>query len=259
MIGLLVALYPARWRRRYGEEFRAVLESRPIGPFDVADILLGALDARLSPFRLAGTAPSGGHVVLLRIGGFSAIFGGAAWFIGLAASSGLAADEGGRPWLGVMVAGTLGLLVALVGLSAFQGHRQPRLAWVAFAIPAISTLASAIGAAGMMLLPEDGYLFGTLSPWGIWILGLLGLFAGSILFATATHRANVLSRRAATTLGSASTAAVVLALISTDWGEPTAFALVLLVGTMASFAGSWMWLGVSALRRGPIRAVAGVA
>ena len=45
MIGLLLAVYPASWRRRYGEEFRAVLESRPLGPFDVADVLLGALDA----------------------------------------------------------------------------------------------------------------------------------------------------------------------------------------------------------------------
>jgi len=42
---LLVRLYPARWRARYGDEFELVLGDRPLGPFDVADVLLGALDA----------------------------------------------------------------------------------------------------------------------------------------------------------------------------------------------------------------------
>lgn len=254
MIGLLLSLYPARWRRRYGEEFRAVLEERPLGPFDVADVLLGALDARLTPFRLPGTA-SGGHLVLLRIGGFGAIFGAAAWFIGLAAASGIAADEGGRLWVGVMVVGSIGLLVALIGLSAFQGHRQPRLAWVAFAVPAIATTASTVGAAGMLVLPEDGMLFGTWSPWGVWILGLLGTFLGSILFAVATYRANVLSRRAATALGTTGAFAVFLALfVATGPGASDIWALT--ATCIGAFAASWMWLGVSALRRGPIRAIA---
>jgi hypothetical protein len=47
MIALLIRLYPARWRARYGDEFAVVLEERPLGPFDVADVLLGALDAHL--------------------------------------------------------------------------------------------------------------------------------------------------------------------------------------------------------------------
>ena len=41
----LVRLYPASWRARYGEEFEALLEERPLGPFDVADVLLSAVDA----------------------------------------------------------------------------------------------------------------------------------------------------------------------------------------------------------------------
>ncbi|MHB8672344.1 MAG: hypothetical protein ACYDAK_01535 [Candidatus Limnocylindrales bacterium] len=47
MIGLLVRLYPARWRARYGHEFEALLDERRLGPFDVADVLLGAIDAHL--------------------------------------------------------------------------------------------------------------------------------------------------------------------------------------------------------------------
>jgi hypothetical protein len=253
VIGLLLSLYPARWRRRYGEEFRAVLESRPLGPFDVADVLLGALDARLTPFRLPGTN-SGGHLVLLRIGGFGAVFGAAAWFIGLAAASGIAFDEGGRLWVGVMVAGSLGLLVALIGLSAFQGHRQPRLAWVAFGIPAISTTASAVGAAGMLLLPEDGALFGTWSPWGIWMIGLLGTFVGSTLFAVATYRAAVLSRRAASALGGTSAVATFL-MVFVALGPDASRAWLVTATVVGAFAASWMWLGIGALRRGPIRAI----
>ena len=44
---LLVRVYPPRWRARYGAEFETLLEERPLGPFDVADVLLGALDAHL--------------------------------------------------------------------------------------------------------------------------------------------------------------------------------------------------------------------
>jgi hypothetical protein len=253
VIGLLLSLYPARWRRRYGEEFRAVLESRPLGPFDVADVLLGALDARLTPFRLPGTA-SGGHLVLLRIGGLGAVFGAAAWFIGLAAASATGSNEGARLWVGVMVAGSLGLLVALIGLSAFQGHRQPRLAWVAFGIPAIATTASAVGATGMLLLPEDGALFGTWSPWGIWMIGLLGTVIGSILFAVATYQAAVLSRRAASALGGTSAAAAFL-MVFVAMGPDASRAWLLTAITFGTFAASWMWLGVSALRRGPIREI----
>ena len=47
IINLLLRCYPARWRARYGDEFAAVLDERPLGPFDVADVLLGALDAHL--------------------------------------------------------------------------------------------------------------------------------------------------------------------------------------------------------------------
>ena len=47
MIALLLRFYPARWRTRYGDEFGMLLGERRLGPFDVADVLLGALDAHL--------------------------------------------------------------------------------------------------------------------------------------------------------------------------------------------------------------------
>ena len=70
----LLRCYPARWRARYGDEFATILAERPLGPFDVADILLGALDAHLH-LRGLGTASEHGRgfAMSLRIGGFAAV------------------------------------------------------------------------------------------------------------------------------------------------------------------------------------------
>ena len=45
----LLALYPRRWRARYGEEFQALLEDTPLSPRTVLDCLRGALDAHVRP------------------------------------------------------------------------------------------------------------------------------------------------------------------------------------------------------------------
>lgn len=41
----LIWLYPLAWRRRYGEEFSALLDQQPLTLHDVLDIMRGALDA----------------------------------------------------------------------------------------------------------------------------------------------------------------------------------------------------------------------
>ena len=45
----LVALYPAAWRARYEDEFRAVLAVRPPSIGERLDIVRGAIDARVHP------------------------------------------------------------------------------------------------------------------------------------------------------------------------------------------------------------------
>lgn len=45
----LVGLFPANWRRRYGNEFEALLEEGGLSTGDVLDLMRGALDARLNP------------------------------------------------------------------------------------------------------------------------------------------------------------------------------------------------------------------
>lgn len=43
----LIRLYPEGWRRRYGEEFAALLAARRLTPAAIGDVALGALDAHL--------------------------------------------------------------------------------------------------------------------------------------------------------------------------------------------------------------------
>ncbi|MFN8373855.1 MAG: hypothetical protein U0694_13395 [Anaerolineae bacterium] len=49
MLALLLRLYPRAWRERYEQEFRALLDERGLSAGDVLDIVVGAMDARLSP------------------------------------------------------------------------------------------------------------------------------------------------------------------------------------------------------------------
>ena len=193
--------------------------------------------------------------MMLRIGGFGALFGGILWFLGIAVASQPGGDD--TAWLGVAALGTVGLLLAFTGLSAFQARRDPVLAWAAFAIPGIGSLASVIGLTVMALGPgDDPLILGSYTAWSVWMIGLLGTLIGSIIFAVATIRAAVFSRRAAIALA-VSSATVLLGmsgLIGTNTQGP-GMSLVLAV-VLGAFAASWMALGIMALRTGPIRAIA---
>ncbi len=195
---LLVRAYPARWRARYGDEFRSVLEERPLGPFDVADVLLGALDAHLHLRGLGAASAHGkGFAMTLRLGGYAAIVGGTLFFLGLAGGS-LLGDAG---WMFILAfaAGAAALLVALAGLSAFQARRYPALVWAAFILPAIGAVVTIIGVLGMVFVGE-GRFVGEWSAWSVWAFGLVTLLIGSALFAVATWLTHSLSRPAAVLL-----------------------------------------------------------
>lgn len=192
MRSFLIQCYPARWRARYGDEFEAILDERPLGPFDVADILLGALDAQLRlRNRTSSIIQRRGLRMTLRIGGFAAILGAPllalAWFLGY----GLFID----PVVpAVMLIGGLALLlVAIAGLTAFQARTDPHVTWAAFAVPAIGLVVFSIGAFGMVVTGDD--------YWGLAAIGVLTGVVGSALFAIVTYRSAVLSRGAAVLIG----------------------------------------------------------
>jgi hypothetical protein len=62
----LLWLYPRRWRRRYGEEFLAVLQERGLSVMMLLDVLRSALDAWLHPELVAVPAPVGGSATRAR-------------------------------------------------------------------------------------------------------------------------------------------------------------------------------------------------
>ena len=238
----LVRLYPASWRARYGEEFTALLEERAVGPFDVADIVLGAVDARLRLRGRSVNSPSGtgATTMSLRIGGFAAIIGAVLMTAALIVGTGLVGVTVEPAFgLAVMAVGSIVLLVALAGLSAFHARSHPRLAWAAFAVPALGAIGMIVGIAGLGI--EDGPF------WYVWFGGLMAFFIGSALFALATFRTGLLSRTAAALLGGGSVlpfAAGVMAVVGFAPGLQAAVLVVAIVG----FALGWAALGFDAVR-----------
>ena len=243
----LVRLYPASWRARYGDEFEALLEERPLGPFDVADILLAAIDAHLRPRR--STASGGdtkGSPMTPRNGGVAAIIGGAFWLISLAGSSATQPQDG-QPWVTLFVVALIALVVAVVALSAHQGRRQPGLMWLAVALPIIGAAVSGAGLLGMALIRGDDTIAG-ISPWNVWALGIMTTLIGSGLFAIASLRIRTLSRGGSALLAVGALAAVP-ALMGIAFAEilGEAGSVLGILGIFA-FAAGWIWLGVSAIR-----------
>jgi hypothetical protein len=251
MLALLLRLYPARWRARYGDEFAVVLEERPLGPFDVADILLGALDAHLHLRGLGAVSEHRkGLAMTLRIGGYAAIVGGALWLLVLAGNVVNDGADAGAVWIVIVMLGaTVATLVALVGLSAFQARSHPVLAWAAFAIPATGGVVMLLGVVAIALNGDsDRALIAGLSGWAISTLGLLTMLAGSGLFALATWRANSLSRAAAVLL--AVGALVVIPGLSGLSGGlvPSALVPLAILASALLFPAGWVAVGISALR-----------
>jgi hypothetical protein len=247
MINLILRLYPARWRARFGDEFEALLEERPLGPYDVADVLLGALDAHLHLRGLgAASQHAKGFAMSLRIGGYAAIVGGVLWILGLAVINGDGDDTALWPWA-IVISGTVALLVALAGLSAFQARRHPRLVWAAFALPTIGAMLSILGLVAMML-DVPGTLLARLTAWEVWFLGFLLLVASSGLFGLAGLRAGEFARLGFGMLSVAGLAVIPMLLgVSrlVAW-EPVISIMGLVL--MVTFVGGWIVTGISAIR-----------
>jgi hypothetical protein len=245
---LLLHLYPAAWRERYGEEFTALLEERPLSPFDVLDVVFGAMDARIRPHALAlDLAPRRKRFMNARIGGVGAIVGGG--LLLLMMGLGFLVPDSGTAAAYLYPVAAVALLAALVGLSAVQGRRNPALVWAAVALPVAGLLAGLVGIIGMAAL-GDRPLFGSESAWSVWMYGNIGVVAGSVLFAAATLVVRVFSRAAAGTLLAGSVIllgiAVPLLVGIIGDGEPTLLAPLGIAGGIA-FCLGWIWLGATSL------------
>jgi len=231
MRALLIRCYPAAWRDRYGDEFASILDERPLGPFDVADILLGALDARLRlRDRRVVVTQRKGFTMSLRIGGIAAILGATslaiAWFLG----AGLVEVEDNFAWLMLLV-GLAFLLVGVAGLSAFQARIDPGLSWAAFGLLAAGAIIAAIGFVGTAL-GRDGF-------WDLGFIGILTAMFGTLLFAIVTYQTAALSRGAAVLLA----AGAVIPFVAMVTSQP-----LLIVPALICFLLGWFLLGIQAIR-----------
>jgi len=241
MISLLLRLYPARWRARYGDEFAAVLEERPLGPFDVADVLLGALDAHLHLRGLgAASQHAKGFAMSLRIGGYAAIVGAALIGLVIVLTGGRTEGPESAVPIALLVALAV-LLVGLAGMSAFQARSDPWLVWSAFTMTAVGTVVIFIASVSDLAGVGPGDWRDGLLPIGLVTAGL-----GSVLFGVATFRVSVLSRTGALALAIGPVAALIGAItVGQDAWELGM--LLVLVGTVSFLAG-WLTLGVAAIR-----------
>jgi hypothetical protein len=244
MIALLLRLYPARWRTRYGDEFATLLGERSLGPFDIADVLLGALDAHLHLRGLGSYSEHRrGFPMSLRLGGFAAMVGGALWFAGLMWSTLDPADQDA----GAVVAafGAAALLVGLAGLSAFQARRHPVLVWAAFALPAVG---GALATLGLFMLAAVGdQPVAGVHGWALLIIGVVGTIAGSLVFAVATYRTAALPRSGAVILGVSAVISLIGFVAASGQGGTGSSEPVFLVA-FGAFAIGWIVLGLQAIR-----------
>jgi hypothetical protein len=247
MIALLLRLYPARWRSRYGDEFAALLAERPLGPFDVADVALGALDAHLHLRGLGSWSEHRrGFPMSLRIGAWAAIAGGALMLTGLVWSSFDTADSDPGIWL--FLVGMVSLLVALAGLSAFQAREHPALVWAAFLLPAIGGGVTTLGVIAMGVAP-DQRLVGDLTAWSFFIVGLLATVAGSVLFAAATWATGALPRTGAILLGVTCGISLTAFVVSIAGGDAFwEFLRPVFTFAYLAFPVGWVLFGAAALR-----------
>ncbi|HET6744921.1 MAG TPA: hypothetical protein VFH90_03635 [Candidatus Limnocylindria bacterium] len=237
----LVRLYPAAWRERYGDELTALLEERPAGPFDVLDLLLGAIDAHLHLRGLGNRLEHRkGIPMSLRLSGLAAIVGGGLWstfFVMVSfAYTGMDLDIA---WFPVVLGAGVLLLAALAGLSAFEFRDHPRWVWIAFIVPALG-IGLVLAALLRTLVTGDWtYDEGSLGA-AILYGGLLLILVGSIVFAAVSWDSHGLRL-----LGTIAIAGGTLVTL------PALFGLLPPIGLIVGgilFGGGWITEGVDAVR-----------
>ena len=178
----------------------------------------------------------------LRIGGFAAILGAALVSLALLLGSGaLVRIDHVVPSL-LILTGSLALLVALAGMSAFQARAHPRLSWAAMWLLVIATVSSTVGILVGLADSSGEASF-------VWLmLGLLAAVIGSVLYGIVTYRA--LSTGAALLLVAAGVLLFVGLALSSN-GSPRSVdevGIVAFYPGIICFVAGWFVLGVQAIR-----------
>ena len=155
----LIRLYPTAWRARYGTEFEVLLADRPPKLKDRLDIVLGALDARISPQFHAEPGAHRAHITD-RLAGGAAIAGGLIWSVTYVAGWLLQAE--GDLSLPILVAVGL-MLLSLPGRYLTTYARPVAIGASAFVLSIAVLVAELVPSSPLLLLPALGIL-GALGP-----------------------------------------------------------------------------------------------
>ena len=176
----------------------------------------------------------------LRIGGFAAILGAALVSLALLLFSGaLVRIDHVVPSL-LILTGSLALLVALTGMSAFQARAHPRLSWAAMWLLVIATVSSTVGILAGLADSSGEASF-------VWLmLGLLVAVIGSVLYGIVTYRA--LSTGAALLLVAAGVLLFVGLAVTSNDHSALAIEIVAFYPGIICFVAGWFVLGVQAIR-----------
>lgn len=155
----LIRLYPAAWRDRYGAEFEALLTDRPATLRDRVDIVLGAVDARLSP-QLRSASVIHRARVSDRLAGGAAIAGGLIWSVTYVGGWLLRAD--GDLSLPILI--SIGLmLLSLPGRYLRTYARPVAIGAIAFVLSIAVLAAELVPWSPLLILPVLGIL-GAVGP-----------------------------------------------------------------------------------------------
>jgi hypothetical protein len=237
----LVRLYPEAFRSRYEVELVELLEERPPTLLDRADLIRGALDARLHPQVVhpgAVTIPSPAAEDAIR----------------LARRLGIGALGGAALW-------TIAFVVAVLGPVRYddQGAYRDGAAALPFLLGAVALLAG--GLAGQLVrLPRDARLartgawlalpflviWGT-QPWLVW--AAVPMVCGLAALAVGAHRSGAWPTTTSVAVALACLAVVALMAFGFSAAVDRMAGGVLLLIAATAFVPAWLGVGTSLIRR----------
>jgi hypothetical protein len=126
----LLALYPPRWRRRYGDELRTLIGAQPFSLRAVIDLIAGAIDAWFEPQKIPNATQEGETMI------------GTMMKLGCAGSGERVTRQDARKSLAVNLGGTLLLTALWMTLHIRLGDRTyvDAFSAMAFLVPYLFSL-----------------------------------------------------------------------------------------------------------------------
>jgi hypothetical protein len=235
---MLLRLYPAPWRARYGDEFAELLASRPPALRDRLDIVFGAIDARVHPQLNANDAQEIRSPGDRTIRGLTVLAGAL-----LTAWATIGASQM-RPWESGPLSTSSEALMNVAWVTGLAGAILIGVALLLIAIRYDASIGPS-GAVGAVLL-GSGLLFATFGG-GVLALGMIGV--GTALFSWRV-RGRLLAT-APTAILAATTAGLIAAFVAfaAGGGED-----VRILWAIVAYGPAWMIVGLALRAPAPLPA-----